>query len=193
MECARPVGDTVGEVGGNAANACFTSRKRSELEAVRPVESAKIRGPSGSWPVTPRPWRAGEKRRSANVYARTCDAAARARRPAIGNHRPPRRLPEHAEEGTAEHLQHRTAGSFRVLAAWPAPSGCRCVKIQRSVARCRFEARRLSPDCAAPESAEGVRCALTARPSAADSGSRLEDGKDERCAPACIQMHTSIE
>ena len=44
-----------------------------------------------------------------------------------------------------------------------------------------------------PQSAEGVRCALTARPSAADSGSRLEDGKDERCAPACIQIHTSNE
>jgi hypothetical protein len=35
-----------GEVGGNAAKACFTSRKRSELEAVRHVESDKIRGPS---------------------------------------------------------------------------------------------------------------------------------------------------
>jgi hypothetical protein len=64
-----------GEGGGNAANACFTSRKRSELEAVRPVESDKIRGPSLRD-------RGGEQERSAaqNKYTEhTCDAAARAR------------------------------------------------------------------------------------------------------------------
>ena len=77
----------VGEVGGNAAtNAGLTSRKRAELEAVRSVESDMIRGPVR---FVARHSGTVESRKEAPLRkrTRTCDAAARAHRSAIDNHR----------------------------------------------------------------------------------------------------------
>ena len=192
-KCVRPVGDPPAKVVATPQtralpHASALNLKPCGLSNLPRFVARQVRGPS----LRDR----GEQERSAAQQTYTTHTLAMRPRvradPRSATIGPHDGAPEHAEEGTAEHLQHRTAGSFHVLAAWPAPSGCRCVKIRRIVALVPIR----SPGGfhqTVPESAEGVRCALTARPSAADSGSRLEDGKDERCAPACIPIHTSNE
>ena len=140
----------------------------------------------------------GEQERSAAQQTYTAHTLAMRPRvradPRLATIGPHNGAPEHAEEGTAEHLQHRTAGSFHVLAAWPAPSGCRCVKIQRIVALVPIRSPAAFPRlCGARICRGSTALRIVSTLFCSGQRSRLEDGKDGRCAPACIQIHTSNE